>query len=432
MPFAAGPTVADGIATPKPVRVAEVLGALRRSSGGVVAVAEEEIAPALAALGRLGLFVEPTAATAGAALTRLLRDGTIAAEQTTVVVLTGTASRRPTASASCSGKQVRRAWPSREALLDLPHGAVNYTIRRRGNGEADGKVALITGAAGGQGVAEAELFVREGAAVVLTDIDSGGRRGAGGAASAQAARAARRCSGVQDVADEQAGRKGRGDAVAEFGGLHILVNNAGTIARQGIVNTTLEAWNRTLAVNLTGPLLGMKHAAPAIRDTVAKSGGGGSIINISSTAGLTAHDDAAYTASKWGLRGLTKTAVLQFSPWNIRVNSIHPGQIADTGFFQSGGEAFAHAARAAIPLHRQGTPQGMRRAGAVPRLGRSRALSAAPRSRSTAAISPPAPPACATGCAKISPPAATTRMSLRVSPPADGGPALDETWGRRV
>src|SRR5207302_4725423 len=140
--------------------------------------------------------------------------------------------------------------------------------------------------------------------------------------------------------------------LAAFGGLHILVNNAGTIARQGIVNTTVEAWNRTLAVNLTGPMLGMKHCAPAIRDS-----GGGSIINISSTAGLTAHDDAAYTATKWGLRGLTKTAVLQFSEWNIRVNSIHPGQIADTGFFRGGGEAFAHAAAAAIPMHRQGTPR---------------------------------------------------------------------------
>ena len=75
-----------------------------------------------------------------------------------------------------------------------------------------------------------------------------------------------------------------------------------------------------MAVNLTGAVLGMKHCAPAIRDS-----GGGSIINISSTAGLTAHDDAAYTASKWGLRGLTKTAVRQFSQWNIRVNSIHPG-----------------------------------------------------------------------------------------------------------
>ena len=76
-----------------------------------------------------------------------------------------------------------------------------------------------------------------------------------------------------------------------------------------------------------------------------------------STAGLTAHDDAAYTASKWGLRGLTKTAVLQFSQWNIRVNSIHPALIADTSFFRTGGEAFAHAARVAIPLHRQGTPK---------------------------------------------------------------------------
>jgi threonine synthase len=89
VPFAAQPTVADGIATSKPVRVAEVLTALRRSYGGVVAVAEAEIAPALAALGRLGLFVEPTAATAGTALTRLLSDRTITADQTTVAVLTG-------------------------------------------------------------------------------------------------------------------------------------------------------------------------------------------------------------------------------------------------------------------------------------------------------------------------------------------------------
>jgi 3alpha(or 20beta)-hydroxysteroid dehydrogenase len=144
-------------------------------------------------------------------------------------------------------------------------------------------------------------------------------------------------------------RRGR-TSLPRFGKLHILVNNAGTIARQGIVDTTVEAWNRTIAVNLTGPMLGMKHCAPAIRDS-------GSIINISSTAGLTAHDDAAYTASKWGLRGLTKTGVLQFSPWNIRVNSIHPGQIADTGFLRGGGEAFAHAARTAIPLRRQGTPK---------------------------------------------------------------------------
>jgi threonine synthase len=88
-PFAAGPTIADGIATPKPVRPAAVLRALRRSGGGVCAVDEHEIMPALTALGRLGLFVEPTAATAGAALSRLLSDRVIAPREITVVVLTG-------------------------------------------------------------------------------------------------------------------------------------------------------------------------------------------------------------------------------------------------------------------------------------------------------------------------------------------------------
>ncbi len=118
---------------------------------------------------------------------------------------------------------------------------------------------------------------------------------------------------LQDVSDEESWRGVVAAALAEFGKLHILVNNAGAIARQGIVDTTVVAWNRTIAVNLTGAMFGMKHCAPAIRDS-----GGGSIINISSTAGLTAHDDAAYTAS---MRGLTKTAVLQFSQWNIRVHA---------------------------------------------------------------------------------------------------------------
>src|SRR6266446_6874990 len=212
-----------------------------------------------------------------------------------------------------------------------------------------GEVALITGAAGGQGAAEAELFVREESSVVLTDIDTGGGENL-------AQRLNRQGGKVlflrQDVADEASWKETLSAALAHFGKLHILVNNAGTIARQGIADTTVEAWNRTLAVNLTGPMLGMKHCAPAIRDS-----GGGSIINISSTAGLTAHDDDAYTASKWGLRGLTKTAVLQFSQWNIRVNSIHPALIADTGFSRSGSAAFSHAARVAIPLHRLGTPK---------------------------------------------------------------------------
>jgi 3alpha(or 20beta)-hydroxysteroid dehydrogenase len=216
-------------------------------------------------------------------------------------------------------------------------------------GRLDGKVALITGAAGGQGKAEAELFVREGAAVVLTDVTA---EAGETLARALAAGGAQALFLTQDVTDEPQWQQIVEAALTRFGRLHILVNNAGTIARQRIADTTLAAWNRTLAVNLTGPLLGMKHCAPAIRDS-----GGGSIVNISSTAGLTAHDDAAYTASKWGLRGLTKTATLQFAEWNIRVNSIHPGQIADTGFFASAGADFAHAARVAIPMHRQGTPK---------------------------------------------------------------------------
>src|SRR5258708_38627565 len=156
-------------------------------------------------------------------------------------------------------------------------------------------------------MAEAELIVREGAAVMLTDIEAA--RGEALAARLNGA-GGRALFRVQDAASEGSWREIVAASLAAFGGLHILVNNAGTIARQGIVNTTLEAWNRTLAVNLTGPLLGMKHCAPAIRDS-----GGGSIVNISSTAGLTAHDDAAYTGSKWGLRRLTQTPVLQFSAW---------------------------------------------------------------------------------------------------------------------
>ncbi|HEX3538665.1 MAG TPA: SDR family oxidoreductase [Stellaceae bacterium] len=212
----------------------------------------------------------------------------------------------------------------------------------------DGKIALITGAAAGQGAADAELFAREGAALMLTDIDGTAGQALEVRLQAQGARVKFQ---AQDVSEEAGWQRVVADTVTAFGALHILVNNAGTIARQGITDTTLEAWNRTLAVNLTGAMLGMKHAAPAIRDS-----GGGAIVNISSTAGMTAYDDAAYTASKWALRGLTKTAALQFAAWNIRVNSIHPATIADTSFARVGGAGFADAAAAAIPAGRLGLP----------------------------------------------------------------------------
>ena len=148
-----------------------------------------------------------------------------------------------------------------------------------------GKVALITGAAGGQGTAEAELFLREEAAVVLADIDV-----------AAGERLARWLAGQgsevlflrQDVADEASWQEVVAAALTRFGKLHILVNNAGTIARQGIVDTTLEAWNRTIAVNLTGAMLGMKHCAPAIRD----SGGGSGPLNMSMCADAGSGGDA--------------------------------------------------------------------------------------------------------------------------------------------
>jgi 3alpha(or 20beta)-hydroxysteroid dehydrogenase len=211
------------------------------------------------------------------------------------------------------------------------------------------KVALITGAANGQGAADAELFVREGAAVVLTDIDS-----AAGAALAKrlAERGGRALFRAHDVADEAGWKEAVAAALSAFGGLHVLVNNAGTIAYQGIADSELADWNRVMRVNLTGAMLGMKHCAPAMRDA-----GGGSIVNLSSTAGLTAHTYAAYTASKWALRGLTKTAVLEFSGWNVRINSIHPSLIDNTGFARDGGEAFRQAARQAVPLGRLGMPQ---------------------------------------------------------------------------
>jgi 3alpha(or 20beta)-hydroxysteroid dehydrogenase len=215
-------------------------------------------------------------------------------------------------------------------------------------GRLEGRIVLITGATGGQGRAEAALFLAEGARLLLTGLDAAALAALGAELGAAEARVAWL---AQDVADEAQWERTMAFARDRFGGLNVLVNNAGTISRQGIAETTLPDWERTMAVNLTGAMLGMKHSAPLIRDS-----GGGAIVNISSTAGLGAHYDAAYTASKWGLRGLTKSAAIEFVDWNIRVNSIHPGQIVDTGFFRDGKPGHAESARRSIPMQRQGTP----------------------------------------------------------------------------
>lgn len=211
-----------------------------------------------------------------------------------------------------------------------------------------GKTVLVTGAGGGQGQAGARLFAKEGASLLLTGLPGDGHEGL---AEELASDGVQAVWSDHDVCNEAQWIDAVALAERSFGGLHVLVNNAGTISRQGIAETTLEKWHRTMDVNLTGAMLGMKHVAPAM----ARSGGG-SIVNISSIAGLGAHYDAAYTASKWGLRGLTKTAAIEFVGQNIRVNSIHPGQIIDTSFYREGKPGHAESARQAIPMQRQGTP----------------------------------------------------------------------------
>jgi NAD(P)-dependent dehydrogenase (short-subunit alcohol dehydrogenase family) len=179
------------------------------------------------------------------------------------------------------------------------------------------KTVLITGGSRGQGAAEARMFAQAGARVVIGDVlESEGSdlvrsiRAAGGTAEYRRL----------DVSSEQDWHDTVEFTMATFGSLHVLVNNAG-ISLRGVdlANTTRADWDRVLAVNLTGPFLGTRAAAPLIRDS-----GGGAIINIGSTAGINGHFAAAYSASKWGLRGLTKAAAMEYASWKIRVNVVHP------------------------------------------------------------------------------------------------------------
>jgi 3alpha(or 20beta)-hydroxysteroid dehydrogenase len=188
-------------------------------------------------------------------------------------------------------------------------------------GMLEGRVAIITGAARGQGAAAARRFVGEGARVVIADVtDDTGKTLADELGAAALYR-------HLDVSSEQEWDAVVGEAVEQFGGLHVLVNNAGVLHFAALTDTTLADYQRVIGVNQIGTFLGMRAAARVMR-------AGGSIVNVSSVEGMAGMPYVlAYTASKFAIRGMTKVAALELGPRGIRVNSVHPGMI-DTKMVQ--------------------------------------------------------------------------------------------------
>lgn len=196
-------------------------------------------------------------------------------------------------------------------------------------GKLQGRVALVTGGARGIGAAAAKALTAAGAAVLITDVlDDAGEKTAAEIVE-HGGRAGYR---HHDVRDEGQWLAAVGDAEKRFGGLDILLNNAGIFALKPMAMTSLEEFRHMQSINVDGVFLGMKSAMPAIAKRGAQWGGGGSIINLSSVAGLRGTAFAvAYNASKGAVRLMTKGAALECTRlgFKIRVNSIHPG-IIDT------------------------------------------------------------------------------------------------------
>jgi 3alpha(or 20beta)-hydroxysteroid dehydrogenase len=211
-------------------------------------------------------------------------------------------------------------------------------------------VALVTGAARGQGAAEARRFAAEGAQVLLGDVLD--EEGAAVASEIGGAAVYRRLDVTRD-ADWQAAVD---DVRARWGGLHVLVSNAALFTRaQRIADTPAAEYERVLAVNLVGVYRSLHHCVPLIRES-----GGGAITLVSSVNGLVGSvGSAAYTSSKFAVRGLAKVAALELGRAGIRVNSLHPGAI-DTAMISPdafGGTDVRPGLGDTVPLGRVGTPE---------------------------------------------------------------------------
>ena len=213
-----------------------------------------------------------------------------------------------------------------------------------------GKVALLSGGAGGIGAAEARLFTREGAAVVIGDLDEEKGRALVDEIVTSGGKA---IFGRLDVLEEASWMAAVGVAVQTYGKLDVLVNNAGILRNEGLLDTTEEIWDSVMDINAKGTFLGCKHAIPEMLRV-----GGGSIINISSGAGIVGSKrTTAYHASKGAVRIFTKAVAVQYARDNIRVNSVHPGPIETPMLAFGLASAEGGVSPSSVPLGRYGQPE---------------------------------------------------------------------------
>jgi len=215
----------------------------------------------------------------------------------------------------------------------------------------ENKVAFVSGGARGMGAAEAQLFAREGAKVVIGDVlDDEGRQ-----TEAAINELGGECLYVHlDVSSEESWTSAVAETVARFGKLNILVNNAGVVSRDKVEDISVAEWDRVMDINAKGVFLGTKAAIPEMRKA-----GGGSIVNISSISGIAgqAYVAAVYNASKGAVRIFTKSTAIQYAAEGIRVNSVHPGPIDTPMTASRKGDPVAEAESIArIPIGRTGVP----------------------------------------------------------------------------